>query len=145
VRDSKRTRRWSPRTPRAESYNAVKARLQNDVAIHALKAGLPRPVPGPAWLSFLWCEAERRRDPDNVRAGGTKIILDGLVQAKVLPKDGVRDVVRFAGDDYEYGARVGVVVTVGVQALVWRFFFPHRLPELGELLRAEARGARRGG
>lgn len=35
-----------------------------------------------------WYTKDRRRDPDNVAAGGTKIILDGLVLAGVLPGDG---------------------------------------------------------
>jgi hypothetical protein len=38
-------------------------------------------------LSFTWIERNRRRDPDNITAGGRKIILDALVQAKILDDD----------------------------------------------------------
>jgi Holliday junction resolvase RusA-like endonuclease len=38
-------------------------------------------------VRFLWFEANRRRDQDNICAG-QKFILDGLVAAGVLPDDG---------------------------------------------------------
>ncbi len=37
---------------------------------------------------FTWVEKHRRRDPDNIAAGGRKLILDGLVKAGVIPGDG---------------------------------------------------------
>lgn len=39
-----------------------------------------------AYLVITWFEPDRRRDPDNIMAG-QKFILDGLVQAGVLPGD----------------------------------------------------------
>lgn len=41
-------------------------------------------------LEFTWHEQDRRRDPDNVAAGGRKLVLDGLVLAGVLKGDGWR-------------------------------------------------------
>lgn len=43
-----------------------------------------------AWVRFTWIEPGRRRDPDNVAAGGRKLLLDAFVQAGVLPDDGWR-------------------------------------------------------
>ena len=47
-----------------------------------------QPFPGLVFLTFTWVERDRRRDPDNVAAGGRKLILDGLVRAGVLKGDG---------------------------------------------------------
>lgn len=50
--------------------------------------GIPRlPLPIRSIL-FLWVEKEKRRDPDNIAAGGTKIILDSLQQIGVIRGDG---------------------------------------------------------
>jgi Holliday junction resolvase RusA-like endonuclease len=39
-------------------------------------------------ITFAWYEKDERRDIDNVAAAGTKVILDGLVEASVLHDDG---------------------------------------------------------
>jgi Holliday junction resolvase RusA-like endonuclease len=49
--------------------------------------GLP-PIHKPVTLSIAWYEPNGRRDIDNVAAGGTKVLLDGLVSAGILPNDG---------------------------------------------------------
>src|ERR1051326_1781107 len=41
-------------------------------------------------LTIDWIEPNRRRDIDNISAGGTKVLLDGLVSAGILPADGRR-------------------------------------------------------
>lgn len=41
-----------------------------------------------AGFHFYWQELHMRRDPDNVAAGGRKLILDALVKAGTLPNDG---------------------------------------------------------
>jgi Holliday junction resolvase RusA-like endonuclease len=46
------------------------------------------PIRKPVTLSIVWIEANRRRDIDNIAAGGTKVLLDGLVSAGILPSDG---------------------------------------------------------
>jgi hypothetical protein len=46
-----------------------------------------KPMPY-AYVSFIWFEANQKRDPDNICAGGTKLCLDSLVNCKILPGDG---------------------------------------------------------
>ena len=42
---------------------------------------------GPVKVNFLWTEKDNRRDPDNIADFGTKVILDALVEAQVIPDD----------------------------------------------------------
>jgi len=42
----------------------------------------------PVEISFRWIEKDNRRDIDNIAAGGTKVILDALVELHRLPNDG---------------------------------------------------------
>lgn len=72
------------RNPHA--YAKVKKQLTQSVALMAMSAKL-QPVTPPVHIAFWWLEQNKRRDPDNIAAGGRKFILDGLVQAKVLPFD----------------------------------------------------------
>jgi len=41
---------------------------------------------------FYWVEPNRRRDPDNISAGGVKFVFDGMVAAGLLPNDGWNNV-----------------------------------------------------
>ena len=41
---------------------------------------------------FTWYAPDRRTDPDNLSAGGSKMVLDGLIKAGVLAGDGWRQV-----------------------------------------------------
>lgn len=43
---------------------------------------------GKADFVFTWYCKNQRKDPDNIAAGGTKMILDGLVEAGVMENDG---------------------------------------------------------
>lgn len=52
------------------------------------------PITRPCCFTFAWYPADRRTDLDNMAAGGTKVILDGLVVAKILPQDTQRYVRR---------------------------------------------------
>ena len=54
-----------------------------------------RPVTGPVWVLCTWSEAGKRRDPDNIAAGGTKLILDALKTAGIIANDGWRHIVGF--------------------------------------------------
>ncbi len=40
------------------------------------------------FLNITWYCKNKKKDPDNIAAGGTKFICDGLVQAGVLENDG---------------------------------------------------------
>lgn len=63
---------------------------------------------------FVWEEEHQRRDPDNLAAGGTKLILDGLVKAGVLDNDGWKQV---AGIAHEFIKRPGSGVLVRITAV----------------------------
>jgi hypothetical protein len=108
------------------------------------------PVGERLWFSFEWCEPDKRRDKDNVRAGGTKLILDACKAAGAMPDDDNRYVGGFRGDAYDYdsaAARAGGGVVVNVfgadSGHAISFFVPHRLPDENEMLRARELGARR--
>jgi len=73
-----------------DAYTSIKAKWTRDVAIECRAAGIRR-VPR-AFFEFHWRERNRRRNPDNVAAGGRKLILDGLVVAGVLDNDGWREI-----------------------------------------------------
>jgi Holliday junction resolvase RusA-like endonuclease len=70
-------------------------------------------------LRFDWCEAKpsktcKSRDPDNIAAGGRKVVLDGLVAAGVLPDDSAKYVLGWV-DTFAVGmggGPVGVKVTL---------------------------------
>ena len=67
---------------------AVKKQWTDVVAAAAKKCMTPIPEDCfPVTFRFRWYEQNRRRDKDNVSAFGRKVILDGLVQAGILPND----------------------------------------------------------
>lgn len=76
---------------RGAGYARIKRTWTDIVMALAQGKKLPR-FPGRVLLSFSWVERDRRRDPDNVAAGGRKLILDGLVAAGILRGDGWRTV-----------------------------------------------------
>jgi len=74
-----RGKRWN-------GYANIKKQVGETIYWHMIQAHLV-PV-RQARFRFVWCERDRRRDPDNVAAGGRKIIFDALVKAKILHDDG---------------------------------------------------------
>lgn len=90
------------------SYNDVKQRLFGQIQLLVRSKGI-RPV-GPGHFSFLFVEPDRRRDPDNVAAGGIKILLDALVGAEVLAGDGWAHVLGFVSY-WQVGDKPGCLVT----------------------------------
>lgn len=67
---------------------AVKKQWTDVVAAAAKKCMTPIPEDCfPVTFQFQWYERNRKRDKDNVSAFGRKVILDGLVQAGILPND----------------------------------------------------------
>jgi len=103
-------------------------------------AAVRLPMPKRPVFRFVWFERDRHRDPDNVRSGGTKLILDALVLGGVLVADTAAAVAGFEGDDYVYGPREAV----DIQAWSsddetpdqWGMSVPFRLPDLNELIAA---------
>lgn len=53
-------------------------------------------------IGFHWVEPDKKRDPDNISAGGKKFILDALVSIGVIPTDSHRCIKGFTGDDYSF-------------------------------------------
>jgi len=132
------------RRERAPAYNALKVRWMDTITALARAQYIPHmSALRRADLAFMWAEPDHRRDPDNVAAGGRKLILDALVIAGVLATDGARHVGSF-GDVFAYGMTTpGVVVTLSDGKEAATFTIPHRLPDLNELLAARDAGARR--
>lgn len=80
---------------------AVKKQWTDVVAVAAKKWLTPIPKHCfPVTFRFRWYEQNRRRDKDNVSAFGRKVILDGLVQAGILPNDNWNYVDGFSDEFY---------------------------------------------
>ena len=70
-----------------QAYNDQKNMLEFTIGVEIRRAHL-KPMPNGAHLTFIWIEKNRKRDKDNVAAGGTKLICDALVRKGILPTDG---------------------------------------------------------
>lgn len=135
---------------REPDYHELKQRWTDAVAV--LARALPKMSPLlRTEIKFDWCEANRKRDPDNVSAGGRKMVLDGLVVAKVLASDGARHVGNM--HDYFWYPDTGLFNEPGVRVVLWdgradrktaELWVPGPLPDLNALLHAQERGALRG-
>jgi len=68
---------------------------------------------GPGYFSFLFCEPDRRRDPDNVVAGGVKLLFDSLVGAGVMAGDSWNHVLGFVGYWRHTPGKAGCLVRHG--------------------------------
>lgn len=102
---------------RGNAYARMKADWTERIYFWAKSARM-KPMPSPVRIGFLWVEKNRRRDPDNVAAGGRKLILDGLVKAGVLSDDGSHEIQSwtdtFAVSKDKPGVRVEIAA-VGVR------------------------------
>lgn len=100
---------------RTNRYRGAAVKKQwTDVVAAAAKKWLA-PIPEhcfPVTFRFQWHEQNRRRDKDNVSAFGRKVILDGLVQAGILPNDNWNYVEGFRDEFYVDADRPRVVVEV---------------------------------
>lgn len=68
-------------------WNRMKQKWGRTVVLYARSQNFEA-IRTPAHFEFEFIEPNRRRDPDNVVAGGVKIALDALVQAGLLKDDG---------------------------------------------------------
>lgn len=66
---------------------------------------------GKVWIDFVWGLPKFSRDPDNVSAAA-KYILDGLVVAKVIPKDNLTIIQSPVIHWYEKDPTPSVMVTI---------------------------------
>jgi Holliday junction resolvase RusA-like endonuclease len=88
----------------------LKRNEQRHVVCAILMAKL-KPATDSVWLEFKWIEPNRKRDKDNIAAGGRKIILDALVEAGVLAGDGWKHVDGFT-DLFSVDDKTGVEVSI---------------------------------
>jgi 2-hydroxychromene-2-carboxylate isomerase len=102
------------RGKRFDPWNNVKSRweqvIRGSVRVYGIN---PQDK---AWFRFIWVERHRLRDPDNVTAGGRKIVLDGLVRAGVLPDDRWKQVLGWRDDFAVNKIRPGVMLYIYRQA-----------------------------
>jgi hypothetical protein len=97
-------RRWN-------AYGALKKEWEAKIIAAVRKATTYR-FEAPVSLGFHWVEASRRRDQDNIAAGGRKLCLDSFVASGLLPGDGWRHVRGFWDQFSVDPARPGVMVTI---------------------------------
>lgn len=71
-------------------YASMKKQYGDSIYWQAYKAALCHMAQ--VRITFTWIETDRMRDPDNIAAGGRKIILDALVKAGVLDDDGWKQI-----------------------------------------------------
>lgn len=90
------------------AYAAEKKKLTKYVADECKSQRL-RPVSGPIAVRFLWQEATKRRDFDNVSGAGQKLILDGLKLAGVIEDDRQR-YVKSLSHSFSHGKTNRVIV-----------------------------------
>lgn len=156
----------------ARAYNRWKADTEASLQLRLLAAGLKRGAFYDRRISvgFVWHEADRKRDPDNIRAGA-KLVMDALARGAVNPVtkkraqglflhcDGAHCVRGFDGDAFCYpgepsyrGPGVELVVTlwapmtpggVELDTAGCRLWLPGRLPDFNELSAAREQGVRR--
>ena len=69
-----------------------------------------KPFPTPCRLKFTWLIKNKRTDLDNI-AFCKKFILDGIVQAKIIPDDTMKYVIGFV-DEFEISNKEGVRIEV---------------------------------
>jgi hypothetical protein len=89
-------------------YAQVKKQWTGSIALLAKVAKL-KPVER-AKFRFEWCERNKARNPDNI-AAGKKMVLDGLVTARILKNDGWEQVAGWE-DVFLVSAAPGVRVVI---------------------------------
>ncbi len=103
---------------RGMGYARLKSQWTETIWALAKQARIDKPGPFDrrVLMVFDWIERDKRRDPDNIAAGGRKLILDSLVKAGVLKGDGWKCIDAWR-DRWQVNAdRPGVGVTIIVPA-----------------------------
>jgi Holliday junction resolvase RusA-like endonuclease len=88
------------REDRRNRHAGAKLKKEAEYAVTlCAKKSLKRWRPaGPVFMHYVWYEPNKRRDKDNVAAGGRKIVQDALVKAGYLKGDGWRDIAGFSDE-----------------------------------------------
>ncbi len=87
---------------RRNPHCGAKMKASTEAAIMPQLASLPK-IEKPVHITFIWQEANKRRDKDNV-AAGKKFILDALQKAGKLINDN-NDYIAGFTDRFEYGGK----------------------------------------
>ncbi len=99
----------------SKSSRYDKTSKQTTVAISYLGKQMLKPLCHPADFSFHWICKSRRQAKDNI-VGSRKYILNGLVQAKILPNDGWEWVLDFHDTFSVSRTNPRVIVTITPRA-----------------------------
>jgi hypothetical protein len=94
---------------RGYGYAKLKRQWTQTIALIAKAARVPS-MPR-VFLHCLWVEPNKRRNPDNIAAGGRKVLLDGLVTAGVIRNDGWGEVAGWS-DTFSVGDKPGLSVII---------------------------------
>ncbi len=95
---------------RSSLYSKKKKLWTNFIATQVRELGI-KPFKTPVFIHFTWSRKNRRTDPDNISSAGRKVILDGLVKAKVLENDGWKQITGMM-DIFYVGEEDGVLLTI---------------------------------
>ena len=95
---------------RRNKYSADKMKKEAEaLIIYQIKR--MQPIKSRVRIRLIWIEANRLRDPDNIRFA-VKFILDAMQKAGKLPNDNSRYIAGFS-DDYDYTkGEYGVMIEV---------------------------------
>ena len=96
---------------RGVAYSRLKKQW-TDVVVGLAQSQKVPAFPGRVVIEWTWHERDRRRDPDNVAAGGRKLVLDGLVKAGVLKGDGWRYIQSWTDRFHVEELRPGVELSI---------------------------------
>ncbi len=91
------------------AYTSAKKEWSAAIGLYIKKAKL-KPM-SRVYLSFVWHEKNKRKDPDNIAGIGRKFILDSLVKHGILPDDGWDEIAGWS-DAWLVSPKVGVLVTM---------------------------------
>ena len=92
---------------RFSRYSQIKKKWMATIGWHIRQQKL-KPV-SRVFLKFTWHEQNKKRDPDNIAAGGKKLILDALVEMGILANDGWQQVAGWT-DAFDVREQPGVTV-----------------------------------
>lgn len=99
---------------RFPAYAIMKSEWQGVVMAAARAAKVAVFGYSKVFIHFTWLEKDRRRDPDNVCAGGRKIILDALVKGGFMKNDGWGNVLGWDDKWDVFPTRPGVRVKIEI-------------------------------
>jgi hypothetical protein len=89
-------------------YSKLKKDMESSIE-YEIKRQKLKPMPY-AYLTFIWFEKDKRRNPDNVSGGGPKFVLDSLVRCGILKNDGWSEVLGI-----KHGCVVGDEASVHIE------------------------------